>query len=277
MNYGVVVINLPPNMNDITPTVTIRELSQFFYHIHHISSDTSTSQAREENVNFLETKLSESFQKLEFKSIGIRTEEDLVETMARYPQVKILTKIDQNQDNSSGWIPGELGIWFSNYAAGLTFNAVSTTAEDVLLLFEDDVYLNVKQDGVLNLVPQWIDVLPDDWDYLNLYVEETQRANYDPEKHGIIDNLLCKNYGHTCAVAIAWSMRGIRKMIDLTHSGIINPIDIQIFSTPEFNGYTLLPDKQGGVSYFSELQYYNNSTIRSNALRISQIPEKDSI
>jgi hypothetical protein len=54
--------------------------------------------------------------------------------MALYPQVKTLTKTNQNQDNSSGWIPGELRIWFSTYAAGLTFNAVSTTPDARLWL-----------------------------------------------------------------------------------------------------------------------------------------------
>jgi len=249
-------------------------LKQFLYHVHHVPHAGLSFDIRANNVNFLETKLSATFQKLEFESIGIRTEEDLVLTMARYPQVKIFPKINQNQDNSTGWIPGELGIWFSNYGAALAFDAVSINQSDVLLLFEDDVYLNVEENGVLKLIPQWIDCLPDDWDYLNLYVDELQRANYDLDEHGNFSDLICNNYSRTCFVAIAWSRNGLRKLIDVAHSGIMNPIDIQIFSIPEFYGYTLLPDKQGGISYFSELQYYDNSIIRSNALRINQIPEK---
>jgi hypothetical protein len=231
-------------------------------------------EVRESNVRLLNGKLSERFQRLDFQSIAVRNKEDLDNAMERYNQVNILPKIDLNQDSSTGWIPGELGYWFSNYAAALAFNEVSKNQRDVCLLFDDDVWLNVDEGGVLQLIPRWIERLPSDWDFFNLYVIEPQRPNYDVSVHGDIDHLLCRNYSNTCTVATAWSKNGMRKLTKIAHSGINNPLDVQIFASRELNGYTLLPEQQGGISYFSELQYYDHSTIRSNEIRFNHVQRK---
>jgi hypothetical protein len=226
-------------------------------------------ESRVTNVKFLESKLAKVFNKLDFHSIEISNQDDLYKIQERYPKVTILPKTDLNQDNSTGWIPGELGYWFSNYGAARAFEKSSANLGDICLVFDDDVWLNVDAGGVLELIPHWIAQLPADWDYLNLYVDELQRAQYDSDIHGSIENVLCKNYGKSCSVAMAWSTQGFKKLMNVMHAGINNPFDIQLYSTPELNGYTLLPEKHEGVSYYSELQYYDHSTIRSNSLRFN--------
>jgi len=245
--------------------------TQIYFHLHHIVQNVPEFELRVTNVKFLESKLSAVFRKLDFQSIAIRNWDDVEKSLEIYPEVSILPKIDRNQDNSKGWIPGELGIWFSNYGAARAFNEVSMNPGDICLLFEDDVWLNVDQGGVLELIPQWIDLLPTNWDYFNLFVIEPERSHYDLIKHGNINNTHSQNFSRTCAVAIAWSKKGIKKLGELAHSGINNPFDIQVFSTPELNGFTLLPNKQGGVSYFSELQYMAYSTIRSSDIRFDNL------
>lgn len=142
------------------------------------------------------------------------------------------------------WSPkiGELGVWLSN------FDCWQWAADnEELVVFEDDAIIDNSFSGQLTVLQE---DLPDDWDYVALWVPENQEVDYtynvtfdekgDPVHQGPAlpykDSLfrytrrvahVYQGYG---MVSLMYSPRGAAKLIDLVRStGIYTPVDCFVY------------------------------------------------
>jgi hypothetical protein len=144
---------------------------------------------------------------------------------------------------------------------------VSTSEADICLLFESDVWLAPEGGGFIQCLNKWIRSLPEDWDYLNLYVAENLRHHYDSDVHGLPNEVICKNYTEINFPALLWSTKGAAKLLNAAKTEIHTPIDRQVFEDSSFMGYAIKPDRHEGVSIWTA-EALHNSTIQHSKVRI---------
>ena len=141
------------------------------------------------------------------------------------------------------------------------------------MILENDVWLNLEDGVLFQSLEIWLQHLPNDWDYLNLYVAENWRYKYNQDIHAISDQIICKNYAEIHFPAILWSKQGAEKLLRLSQVEIHSPIDRQVFEDIDFNGYAIKPDYHANVSVWTH-EALNNSTIQSSVVRILLSDEK---
>jgi len=157
---------------------------------------------------------------------------------------------------------GEIGVWMSNF---LHWEHVSRMDEP-LIVFEDDAIIREGfPDAVNNLVAQ----LPEDWDFLVLWVPDNQRIDYrynlsynkdgDPEIYGMRPEGLpsyfdfygaqdvARVYQGYGTVSMLYSPAGGKKLAELAKfHGLRGPVDCFVFQEAHkgaVNGYAPKPDK----------------------------------
>jgi GR25 family glycosyltransferase involved in LPS biosynthesis len=161
------------------------------------------------------------------------------------------------------WVPsfGEAGIWLSNY---LRWYLVSKMTEP-LIVFEDDAII---REGFTEHVKNLLNQLPDDWDFVSLWVPDNQRIDYRynlsynesgyPEIYGMRPDGLpsyfdfgaedvAKVYQGYGMVATMYSPAGGRKLLKLVKKyGLRTPVDCFLLEEAHkgaLNGFAPKPDK----------------------------------
>lgn len=162
---------------------------------------------------------------------------------------------------------GELGVWLSNYDRWHMVSRMTTP----LVVFEDDAIVDSEFDSKLESL---MSELPDDWDFVALWVPENQRQDYyydvvyneygDPRINGRrpaeysyykVEGaekaaLVYQGYG---MVSLMYSPRGGKKLVELAKSrGIDNPVDCWIYQEAHkgnLNGYAPMPEHASIVHY----------------------------
>lgn len=161
---------------------------------------------------------------------------------------------------------GELGVWLSNFdrwekIAGDDYPSV---------VFEDDAIVSPAFTTKLALL---MNELPDDWDFVALWVPEDQRIDYRyavvyelgiPRINGVLPDhvrslfdfgahraaLVYQGYG---MVSLMYSPTGAAKLVDLARKhGITGPVDCWIYEQAHMgnvNGYAPKPEFADIVSY----------------------------
>lgn len=179
------------------------------------------------------------------------------------------------------WKPsfGEVGIWLSNY---IRWHAVSTTNEP-LIVFEDDAIIH---ESFVNDCTDLLSQLPDDWDFVALWVPDNQRIDYrynleynkdgEPQIYGMRPEGLpsyfdcgaqdvARVYQGYGMVATLYSPQGGRKLIDLARkNGIYTPVDCFLMQQAHkgaLNGYAPKPDKVFVDYDYPETQIHNTDKV----------------
>ena len=237
-----------------------------FYKVHHKFESENVSSFRQLNAALINKLLSASGTELISETIMIKTEEDY--TNLDLPALNIKFSNKRGLRNPpAGWLPGEIGIWISNILALKSFLQESSIDSDMCLLLESDVWLT-PEDGALNrCINDWVQHLPKNWDFLNLYVAENWRYKFDSVIHEIGNEIICRNYAEIHFAAILWSKRGAGKLINVSETEIHSPIDRQVFEDSNFEGYAIKPDFHRNVSLWTA-EALNNSTIQDSPIRI---------
>lgn len=149
---------------------------------------------------------------------------------------------------------GVVGVWASNFTAWKKFNE---TDNDVLLVFEDDVFVT---ENFIEYIKIFLEELPEEWDFFSFFVPPGDEQNYNSLIHQIDAPNVCKFYqGWSCA-GYAISKSGVRKAIeDIKNNEISLPIDWYIFgeSIGKFNTYNVKPYTPR-IVYFNESAYKNS-------------------
>lgn len=174
---------------------------------------------------------------------------------------------------------GELGVWLSNFDCWYT----AATMDEPLIVFEDDAIADPWFHEKLG----WLtDELPEDWDFVSLWVPENQRIDFryetnyengvpriertrgDWEKSqydigGRYAALVYQGYG---MVSLMYSPKGAQKLIQLTREyGITGPVDCWIYEQAHIgnlNGYAPRPEQASIVHYDWKAQSHVQLTER---------------
>ena len=175
---------------------------------------------------------------------------------------------------------GEIGIWMSNF---LRWERASLMSEP-LVVFEDDAIINENFSvDISNVISQ----LPDNWDFVALWVPDNQRIDYrynlryneygTPEIYGMRpagfpsyfdfgSEDLAKVYQGYGMVAMMYSQSGGRKLVELAKQhGLRNPVDCFIYEEAHkgaLNGYAPKPDKVFVDYDYPETTIHNTEFIR---------------
>jgi GR25 family glycosyltransferase involved in LPS biosynthesis len=238
-----------------------------YFKVHHHFTGSDENNFRDLNTQSINQFLASFCSPINVETVMIRNYQDFNKLDLQNLQTKFVNKRG-NRNPPPGWLPGEIGIWLSNISTMREFLEMSQSEVDVCLCFEDDVWLDLKEGGFEKSLQSWMERLPKNWDFLNLYVAENWRYKYDPLVHEIGDEILSKNFAEVHSPALLWSRRGAAKLVELGNREIHSPIDRQLFEDLDFVGFAVKPDQHAGVSVWAH-EALNNSTIQKSELRIN--------
>lgn len=204
------------------------------FKIFHNESDDPSMQIRNKLTLRAKNQLLDDFDEIKTPTIIIKNDED-IKTFYKKSDIKIYPK--GHEDN--GWKPGELGIWASNYTSWVNF---AKSKYDHIILMEDDIQLSKKFNQLLY---QYIDELPDDWDVFTVYIPESGNVRYRKRYKELLVGKpnVCKVYQSWSCLCYVVSKSGAKKMIEDVKTPVSRPIDHYLFYHNDLNVYAIKYDK----------------------------------
>jgi GR25 family glycosyltransferase involved in LPS biosynthesis len=202
--------------------------------IFHVEEDTAIMKTRNELTRVASKILEESFEKLETPTIIIKNTKEVKDF---YKKSKI--KIDPLGHFGTGWKPGELGIWATNYTAWKNF---VNSEHDYVILMEDDIVLNKNFN---HKIIKYIQELPEDWDIFTAYTPPTGNIRYKKNKESLLINKenICKVYQSWSCLCYVVSKKGAKKLLKEVEKTVKSPIDNYLFYHTEINAYAIKMEK----------------------------------
>jgi GR25 family glycosyltransferase involved in LPS biosynthesis len=189
--------------------------------------------------NQIEEKLKRFSEPINSKTIFIKNEDDLKNFYLNNKDIKINPNGYLNVYNNQGWKFGELGIWASNLLAWKDF---AKSNYDYLIIFEDDIKL-LK--NFTDLLPKYIDSLPNDWELLGLYSTPLDDLNYKKEYDIEKNNFVCHSFHYLNLAAYVINKHAIFKILEKIKTPINEPIDVYLFTHPrKFNSFDIRLDAE---------------------------------
>mgnify|MGYP006921282510 CR=1 FL=1 len=219
--------------------------------IFHVEEDSKIMKKRNELTKAASKILEESFEKLETPTIIIK---DMEQVKDFYKGSKI--KIDPLGHFGTGWKPGELGIWASNYTAWDNF---IKSDYDYIILMEDDIVLNKNFN---NKITKYIKELPEGWDVFTAYTPPTGNIRYKKNKESLLINKenICKVYQSWSCLCYVVSKKGAQKLLKEVESSVKSPLDNYLFYHTNLDVYAIKMEK-GNICNI----YQTKSTVQDGA------------
>ena len=178
--------------------------------------------------------LKKDFDVLDTPTIMMRTPQEAGEF---YKSSKI--RINPLGHFGTGWKPGELGIWASNYTAWTNF---LKSDYDYVILMEDDIVL---QPNFNEKLKGYIKELPDNWDVFTVYIPETGNIRYEKRSSEFLigKENICKVYQSWSCLCYVVSRKGAQRLFKEVQRGVKSPIDHYLFYSNKINVYAIKPEK----------------------------------
>lgn len=204
------------------------------FKIFHNESDDPAMYVRNKLTKKAKEQLLNDFDEFDTPTIMMRNTEDIT-NFYKKSNLKIYPKGFED----TGWKPGELGIWASNYTAWSNF---LESDYDHIMLMEDDIQLSKH---FSQLLYKYIDELPDDWDVFTVYIPPTGNIRYKKYQRdlSIGKENVCKVYQSWSCLCYVVSKKGAKKMIEDVKTPVTRPIDHYLFYHDKLNVYAIKYDK----------------------------------
>lgn len=201
------------------------------FKIFHLPSDSERNKYADEARSYF---ISYGIKELETKTMSIRNDDDVKKFLIECNEFK-LDPNGYNLDCIQGWKYGEVGIWYSNYLAWSNF---LKTDYDALILMEDDI---VCQEGLIEDINNKLNEIPENWDFLSMFVPEDQRNSYKPSMS--VTNNISRVYQDWSMLCYIVSKDGAKKLIKSCNNLVSLPLDWHIYRQREkFNSFSIKPD-----------------------------------
>ena len=139
---------------------------------------------------------------------------------------------------------GEIALfagWF------LALNAFLLTDYAYLLIFEDDLWFNCKENAALNQLKKVTVDIPENTDIVFLFSPEENFEKYTPKLD--VSQLFCTNYSNWSTAFTLVTKKGASKILTLFERGINRPLDALLLGDTGIVKYSLKPEEQ--APYFS--------------------------
>lgn len=139
----------------------------------------------------------------------------------------------------TGWKPGELGIWASNWTAWKNF---LRSKHDFVILMEDDIILN---DNFNEKIIEYINELPDGWDAFTAYIPDSGNIRYEKRKNELLigKENVCKVYQSWSCLCYVVSRSGAQRLLKEARRRIKSPIDHYLFYHKGISVYSIKIEK----------------------------------
>lgn len=218
--------------------------------IFHESKNNDSIKKRDTLTKTASKQLQKDFFVLDTPTIIMRSQEDVSNF---YKSCNI--KIHPLGHFGTGWKPGELGIWASNYTAWKNF---LKTDYEYIILMEDDIVLSSNFNEKLK---EYITELPNNWDVFTVYIPETGNVRYEKRKHEfLIDKEnICKVYQSWSCLCYVVSKNGAKKLLKEVQRGVKSPLDHFLFYNRRLNVYAIKPES-GNICHL----YDTKSTVQES-------------
>jgi GR25 family glycosyltransferase involved in LPS biosynthesis len=220
--------------------------------IFHVDQETPEMQKRNLLVKKAIDRLQKNFDEFPTPTIIIKNQDD-VKNFYQNANIKIYPMGHFN----TGWKPGELGIWASNYTAWKNF---LKSDYDYIILMEDDIVLG---NDFNNKLIRYIDELPEDWDIFTAYIPSFGNERYGKNRKSLyVDKEnICRVYQSWSCLCYVISKQGAKKLLKEVQSTVRSPIDHYLFYHKGINAYTIKLEK-GNIC-----DIYTTSSTVQNAQR----------
>jgi GR25 family glycosyltransferase involved in LPS biosynthesis len=204
------------------------------FKIFHVEEDTPIMAKRNILTRRAKEKLVKDFDDFDTPTIMIKNVDDVKDF---YKDAKI--KIDPLGHFGTGWKPGELGIWASNYKAWENF---AKSDYDYIILMEDDIILGANFNDKLI---RYIDDMPDDWDVFTAYIPSFGNERYGKNRKELFigKDDICKVYQSWSCLCYVVSKQGAKKLLKQIQTTVKSPIDNYLFYSKDINVYTMKMEK----------------------------------
>lgn len=218
-----------------------KKIAKGCFTIFHSEEDTKEIKKRGELVQNAKKQLIKDFDILETPTIIMKNQQD-VKNFYSNSNLKIYP-LGHFQ---TGWKPGELGIWASNYTAWKNF---LKTDYDYIILMEDDIVLN--KDFNSKLV-DYLDELPDNWDIFTAYIPTFGNVRYEKRKNELMigKENVCKVYQSWSCLCYVVSKKGAERLMREVRQKIKSPIDHYLFYHRGLNVYTIKMENENICSLY---------------------------
>ena len=141
------------------------------------------------------------------------------------------------------------------------------TQNDLLVIFEDDLWFNTIENSGVNRVKQIADQLPKDTELLFLFNPEDCFSKYGPELD--INEFVCEDFATWSTAFVMLTRAGAQKILAMFQDGIDMPIDAYLRKSSKLKCYAVKPNQQVDVWSIYDRTWLG-STIDP---RMGQIPQ----
>jgi GR25 family glycosyltransferase involved in LPS biosynthesis len=201
-----------------------------------IFHDNNSSNSKRNKLTKKATwQLEKDFDVLNTPTIITRTPKEVKEA---YKKINI--RISPLGHFGTGWKPGELGIWASNWTAWKNF---LKSNYDFIILMEDDIVLNNNFNEKLI---EYISELPDDWDIFTAYIPDSGNSRYEKRKNDLLigKENICKVYQSWSCLCYVVSKSGAKKLLKEVQRRVKSPLDHYLFYHKGLKVYTIKMEKE---------------------------------
>lgn len=208
---------------------------QVCFKIFHVDGESNTLKTRGKLVSRAKAHLLANFDEIKTPTIIISNEKEVSSFFKNNKKIKI----DPLGRFEKGWKYGELGIWASNFTA---FKNFVKSKYEYMVLMEDDIVL---ENQFNNKLINYLEELPNDWDFFTVYIPKTGNVRYKTLKDQILigKENVCKVYQSWSCLCYVVSKSGAKKILKLVKDPVSDPIDHWLFYNKNLNGYSIRLEK----------------------------------
>ena len=225
-------------METIKPSPELKVCYNYF----HVPGVDEKSLFRKGVVESVSNELKKIATPLDSPTISWTDIQELKSFLKLNPGVKFF-KPDMRRDFFIGEIALTSG-WF------LALTRFLGSDNNLLLIFEDDLWLNNEQSAGINHLQEIIKKLPNDADLLFLYSPEDCFKLYAPDLD--VNGLLCKHFSTWSTAFMLLTRVGAEKILTLFQEGVDRPLDSFLIESQKLIRYCLKPETQ--VNFISVYQ-----------------------
>jgi len=188
--------------------------------------------------------LKKKFDELDTPTIITRTPEEVGEA---FKNIDML--INPLGHFGTGWKPGELGIWASNWTAWKNF---LKTRHDFVILMEDDIVLDSDFNEKLT---SYMNELPEGWDVFTVYIPDSGNIRYEKRKNELLigKENICKVYQSWSCLCYVVSRSGAQKLLKEVKKRVKSPLDHYLFYSKGIRAYSIKMEN-GNICYLYETE-----------------------
>jgi len=204
------------------------------YNYFHVPGDDEKSLFRKGVVDSVSKELDEIAVALNSPTISWSDKQECLNFLKSNPKLKI-----EKSTMSHDFFIGEIALiagWF------IALNHFLESDQDILLVFEDDLWFNNKEQAALNQLKEIIINAPVDNELLFLFSPEDCFEKYSPDLD--INNFICTSFATWSTAFTLITRSGAKKILSIFENGVTLCLDLLLIKNLSLIKYAIKPEIQ---------------------------------